>query len=300
MLKAAIDVGSNSFLLTIADVVEGKVTQVHEDQLQIVKLAQGLDKAGTFHPDALERAYKAFESFKDTCDKYGIPTESVRAGGTSAVREAKDSPEFRETVRSRYGFDIEVVTGENEGLYSWRGAVSTFDLPTDAIPCLVDIGGGSTEFSWNNGQDSLSLPMGVVRGKERHLHNDPASQAQLTALSSDMKGLLRQLPDITKPTPLIATAGTATTLAAVAGKIEPYDGSKVHGMYLSKQELLRQIDLYQTMGLEERKNIPGLHPSRAEVIIAGAQILLTVYDHFAVDTALVSDRGIRYGLLLSD
>ncbi|TNE47920.1 MAG: Ppx/GppA family phosphatase [Deltaproteobacteria bacterium] len=298
MLRAAIDLGTNSCLLTIADVENSAILQVHEDTMRIVRLGQDIDRTGELHPDAQARTLQALHEYKDICTKHGIHAQDVAICATSAMRDASNSADFVAQVQQETGLHIQVISGEEEARITWNGALTQLKLPEGATPCLLDIGGGSTELVWNQGQERWSMQMGSVRATERYVHDDPPTPQMLQAIRKDLSDQLQQLPQIPAPAPLIAVAGTATTLLAIVHQVEPYDSSKIHGKPFQRAELLHLIELFGSMTSDQRRNLPGLHPKRADVITAGAQILLTVYEHLNLNEAIISDRGLRYGLLL--
>ncbi len=299
MLRAALDMGTNSFLLTIAEIQDTAITRVLADELRIVRLGQDLQARGSLHPDAKERTRHALRELLAISTTHGIPAQDIRAVGTSALRDALDGPAFCEEIYQEFGLRILRISGETEARISWRGALS--DLPAADLQhaLVIDIGGGSTELIWDQGRSAYSLQVGVVRAREQFLHSDPPTRSELDAVSQDLRTKIAQLPLPTAPSPVIAVAGTATTLVAVQHGLDPYDGSRVHGMSLTHDEIHRQIGIYTHLTLEQRKQIPGLAPQRADLIPAGAQILATLLDTFHAASAIVSDRGVRYGLLLA-
>jgi exopolyphosphatase/guanosine-5'-triphosphate,3'-diphosphate pyrophosphatase len=298
--QAAIDMGTNSFLLTIGDVVDGQVVDVLVDELRIVRLGQEVDQRGTLHPDAKARAFEALEAFRDRCLEVGVAPESVNVVGTSALRDAADRDAFLAEVKARTGFQGRVIAGEQEALCSYRGALSSLALPDDAAPCLLDIGGGSTELVWADGAQRFSLQVGVVRGRERFLLSEPPTPDEVDALDQELRGLLAALPERPDARPLIAVAGTPTTLVAIQKELASYDGAQVHGTRLGIDELATLLERLREMPLAEREKVIGLHPKRADLIVSGGRILLTVMEWLGQTEILVSDRGVRYGLLLEE
>lgn len=298
MLRAAIDLGTNSCLLTIAEIQSSTVVTVVEDIMRIVRLGQDIDRTGQLHPDARARTLQALQEYKTICEGHGIASHDVFVAATSAMRDASNREEFIDEVKQATGLRIQVISGEEEARITWNGALTQLSLSNDASPCILDIGGGSTELVWNNGLERWSMQMGSVRASERYVHDDPPPASALQEIRDALTTQLETLPAIPKPSPLIAVAGTATTLLAVVHQVEPYDSSKIHGKVLKRSELQHLVELFCSMTSDHRKNLPGLHPKRADVITAGAQILLTVYEFLGLDEVVISDRGLRYGLLL--
>ncbi|MCB9641215.1 MAG: Ppx/GppA family phosphatase [Myxococcales bacterium] len=300
MLRAALDMGTNSFLLTIAEISDPHSVRVLEDELRIVRLGQDLGQRGSLHPDAKQRARQALTEMLAICQRHAIDPQDVRVVGTSALRDASDGPAFCEEIYQSFGLKILRISGEAEARISWRGALSSLPIQDTKDALLIDIGGGSTELIWDQGRQAHSLQVGVVRAREKFLHSDPPQQDEISAIAQDLQEKLSALPLPSHPSPVIAVAGTATTLVTVEHAIDPYDGAKVHGMSLSCAEIERQLAMYCSMPLEDRKHIPGLAPPRADLIPAGAQILATLLKRLHASEAIVSDRGVRYGLLLAD
>ena len=298
MRKAAIDLGTNSCLLTIADVEEGSIQQVLTDQMRIVRLGQDIDRTGQLHPDAIDRTMEALREYRELCTNHQVASNNIHVVATSAMRDATNRQVLIDKVHNELDLSLQVIPGEQEALWSWSGALTQLSLPEDAQPCLLDIGGGSTELVWDQGQQRFSLQIGSVRATERYIHGDPPTPPMLQEIRDDLLSQLQSLPSIPMPNPLIAVAGTATTLLAIVHQIEPYDTKRVHGTLLHKHELSPLLDLFCNTPVEQRRKLKGLHPKRADVIPAGAQILLTVYEYLNIEHAVISDRGLRYGVLL--
>lgn len=299
MLRGAIDLGTNSCLLTLAEVEGRTVKTVHVDQIRLVRLGQGVDASGNLHPDAKERTLNALKEFAAICQEHQVDPASVNAVGTSALRDAQDRAAFVAQIEQETGFVLRVIPGEEEAINSYWGALSSLELGPDAVPSLLDIGGGSTELVWADGAQRWSLNMGVVRARERFLPSDPPSSEELVALKQEVLSQLQTLPERPQAAPLVAVAGTPTTLVAIHKKLTSYDGALVHGTTLTYEMLEASMALLMGCSLEERKQLPGLHPQRADVIISGACLLMTVMEWLGQEQVLVSDRGLRYGLLLS-
>ncbi len=298
MRVAVLDLGTNSFLMTIAEIIDCKVERVLAEYCEIVRIGKGLRETGKISNSSIDRGLTALKYYSDEMKRHSV--EKVAAVGTSALREAKNSREFIHLVREKLGIDIEVISGEREALLTWKGSVTGIELPPSSSPVVVDIGGGSTEFVWNKGRARLSIPFGVVKGFESYLKSDPPTKDEISKLREEFRGLLRRdLSNRIAPSPLvIAVAGTATTVLAIAKGVEPYDPAEIHGYKLTLSQLKETISLLTSLPLEDRKKIPGLHPGRADVIIAGAVLLEEVFLFLNISEAIISDRGVRYGLAL--
>ncbi len=302
MRVAVVDIGSNSTRLLIADVEDGTVTDELERISVVTRLGAGVDADGRLRDDAMERVYSTLADFRALIDRHHADT--ALAVLTSAVRDAANGKEFAEVVEHRFGLTPHVLTGDQEARLSFLGATSDRD-PSDKTPTLlVDIGGGSTEVVIGTGRDAefhVSNQVGVVRQTERHIHSDPPTDAELEAVREDAQAVLRQgVPaerreDVKRA---IAVAGTATSLAAIAQELEPYDPEKVHGYVLSRTEAEAILGRLASMPLAERRHVAGLDPARAPTIVAGAVILLCVLDLFGLSETEVSEHDILRGAAL--
>jgi exopolyphosphatase/guanosine-5'-triphosphate,3'-diphosphate pyrophosphatase len=292
MRVAAIDVGTNTALLTIA---EGDRPIV--DRAEIVRLGEGLDKSGRLKDEAIARTVAVVEEFAQLIAQHQC--ERVAAVTTEAVRKAANGGDFvarASAALAAVGGHMEVIDGEREARLSWRAVASSF--PTLQGPrSVVDIGGGSTEVivGEREVEGVISLPIGSVRLTERIVAHDPPTADEAARLATTVDDALVHAP---KPRgALVGIAGTVTTLAAMAQRLDQYDASRVHGATLSRAEVDGLVAMLGTTPLADKQRTPGLPPKRADVIFAGAVILQRVMARAAVDECLVSDRGIRWGLI---
>ncbi len=302
MRVAVVDIGSNSTRLLIIDVVDGRVTDELERHSVVTRLGSGVDADGRLREDAMERVYSTLADFRELIDRHHA--DMALAVLTSAVRDAANGEEFAGVVEHRYGLKPHILTGDQEAQLSFLGATSDRD-PNDTTPTLlVDIGGGSTEIVIGTGRDAefhVSNQAGVVRQTERHIDTDPPSERELEELREDVQEVLRQgVPPEWRDRVqhAIAVAGTATSLAAIAQELDPYDPEKVHGYVLSRSECESLLAKLASMPLAERRQVPGLHPDRAPTIVAGAVILLCVLDLFGLSETEVSEHDILRGAAL--
>jgi exopolyphosphatase/guanosine-5'-triphosphate,3'-diphosphate pyrophosphatase len=299
---AVVDIGSNSTRLLIAEVGDGCVSAELERVSTVTRLAAGVDRDKRLQEESAERVFKTLDDYARTIDRY--EPDRKLAVLTSAVRDAANGQEFANEVQRRYGLDTHVLTGDEEARLTFLGATSERD-PDDRTPTLViDIGGGSTELVIGAGREPgfhVSTQAGVVRQTERHLHDDPPPPEQLDELADDVRSILTQAvpeDERDKVEHAIAVAGTATSLAAIAQRLDPYDPSKVQGYTLPKPEIERMLEHLAGIPLEERRKIPGLDPARAPTIVAGAQILVEVLDLFGLEQVEVSENDILRGAAL--
>lgn len=300
-LRAGIDIGTNTILLLIARVENGEIQDVLEDHVRVVRLGQGVDKNRAFHPDAMERGMACFREYRALLDKY--PGIEVRAVATSGSRDAKNSGEFFSRVKAETGISIRVISGEEEALMSFRGALSKGGVDERSV-AVLDIGGGSTEVVGLNPLGELfrySFDMGCVRLQERFLKSDPPEEAQVEELRRFVKAELAEQPEILQALQgkrLIGVAGTATYLAAAAHGLREFIPEKVDGSMLTKRDLHALIGRFRMMNTEQRLGIGGMDRGRADVIVAGALILEEVLLASGLSEMQASVRGLRYGAVL--
>jgi exopolyphosphatase/guanosine-5'-triphosphate,3'-diphosphate pyrophosphatase len=295
---AAIDCGTNTVLLLVADVTDGHVAVVDE-QLEIVRLGEGLDATGRLSEAAMARARNAFERYRARIGELGC--EAVRAVATEGVRAAANGAQFVaavDAILAPVGGRLEIIDGEREARLSWRAVAASF--PSLRGPrVVVDIGGGSTEIL--TGADTVegvvSIPIGSVRLTERLLRGDPPTDAERAQLAAAIDAALVRAPALPSGALVVGIAGTVTTLAAMALRLDNYDPARVHGFELGRDALAALVDELGRTPLAVRRTMPGLDPRRADVIYAGACILSAIVDRARASACLVSDRGIRWGLV---
>jgi exopolyphosphatase/guanosine-5'-triphosphate,3'-diphosphate pyrophosphatase len=299
--SAFIDVGTNTVLCLIADVRDTGRFRVLDDLAEIARLGQGVDQTGMISPAGEERAMAILARYRERCDDLGV--EEITAVGTSALRDAKNSDQVRAHIRDALGIDIRVISGAEEAEYSFLAVRRGLSHLTDEL-VVIDIGGGSTEFILGNKNGvsrALSIDVGSVRLTERYLHSDPVQAGEVIAIGADVAAHLAVIKSefiaqASSPT-LVGIAGTFTTLAAIEKKLARYSASQVHGSVLNLPEVERQVAMLQSRTIAERKQIAGLEPKRADVIFAGAYLIEKIMGLFGASQVVVSDQGVRYGLL---
>lgn len=294
---AAIDVGTNTVLLLVAEISDATIHPLYQQE-QIVRLGEGVDKTQRIKPEAMQRTLHALKEYVKITRDFHV--ETILIAGTSALRDAQNRQEFLQLVHQELGISIRVLSGKEEAELTYWGALSNKQHLQGKI-MLMDIGGGSTEFvsgNINQIDHFLSLDIGSVRLTERFIHHDPAAEEEIKSISNIITTQLKQLKYFNqKHDYLVGVAGTVTTLAAIQQKLEPYLPEKVDGSRLKLDDVKQLVDLLKGKTLEERKLLPGLNPNRADVILAGALILLESMKYFELDEILVSDRGLRFGLI---
>jgi exopolyphosphatase/guanosine-5'-triphosphate,3'-diphosphate pyrophosphatase len=302
MRVAVVDIGSNSTRLLIADVEDGRITAARERISTVTRLGAGVDANGHLREDAIERVLRTLDSYQEIIERN--QTDQRLAVLTSAVRDASNGADFARMVRERYGLEPHVLTGDDEASLTFLGATSERD-PADRTPTVVvDIGGGSTELVIGTGQAAefhVSTQAGVVRQTERHLHHDPPERSEIDELAGEVRQIIADAVPGQRRAAVrrcIAVAGTATSLAAIAQRLEPYDPEQVHGYVLATHEARAIRDRLAAIPLEERREVPGLHPDRAPTIVAGVVILLEILDLFGLREVEISEHDILRGAAL--
>ena len=298
MRVAAIDVGTNSTRLLVAEPLADGFRSV-ERRMVITRLGQGVGERRILAPEALERTLTTIADYAATCGELGVG--KLRVTGTSAVRDARNRDAFFDGVRHLTGVDAELLTGEQEAAATFLGAVSDLDDPAPRL--VVDIGGGSTEFIVGESEPvrAVSLDIGCVRMLEKHLHTDPPPPEELAALREEVRGEIDAIADDLEVPPgarLIGVAGTVTQLAALKAGLPVYDPDVTHHAVLSHGDVRRLARRLEPLTYSQRKRIKGLEPGRADVIVAGAEILLCVMEAFDAPEVLTSEKDILDGLVI--
>ncbi len=297
---AAIDCGTNSIRLLIADISGGKFKEVLRD-MEIVRLGQGVDENKSFHPDAINRTLAAVEKFKNQLAGKGV--EKIRFCATSATRDAANRDLFIDGVRQILGVEVEVIPGEEEARLSFNGATKEL-LQSDAPFLVVDIGGGSTEFVYGNKEVEFakSVDIGCVRMSERHLKSQPVEMSQVAQAIIDIDKAIAQaaavVPISTAKT-LVAVAGTATTIAAAALDLETYDRYAIHLSRIPAEKVHKVSAAFQAMTKSEISKLGFMHPGRVDVITAGSLVLSRVMAATGATEFVASESDILDGMAWS-
>ena len=299
--SAFIDIGTNAILCLIVEIGDGGQFSVLEDLAEIPRLGEGVDQTKRIGAAGEQRSTEVLEGYLSQCRSLGV--EEIFAVGTSALRDARNSGEVLARLGARLGFEIRVISGEEEAAYSFLSVQSGLPLAGREL-LVIDVGGGSTEFI--RGDDSgmteaLSVDLGAVRLTERLLRSDPVKPEEYEGMVALIDRELAPLRECWRESgsslTLVGIAGTFTTLAAVEKKLTRYSHSEVHGSRLTLAEVRRQARLFREQTIDERKKVPGLEPKRADVILAGACLIERIMTFFHTQDVIVSDQGVRYGLL---
>jgi exopolyphosphatase / guanosine-5'-triphosphate,3'-diphosphate pyrophosphatase len=294
---AAVDLGSNSTRLLVADVEDGRLDDVVR-RLKITRLGEGVDERKRLLPAPIARVRNVLTDFRREAEELGA--ERTLAVATSAVRDAENGEAFLGEVEWSYGFTTRLLSGNEEAELSFRGASTGRPLAEDTL--LIDIGGGSTELVVGSAEGLTfhdSLNMGGVRLTERFLHSDPPTDDELAACSAGARELLAEhVPQDVRPRSAIGVAGTITSIAALDLGLSEYDPGRVEGHRLSRDGIRAQLERLAALPLAERREVPALDPDRAPVIVAGTVILGEVLDHFGLDGLEASEHDILDGAAL--
>ena len=297
---AAIDCGTNSIRLLVADVSENNFREITRE-MEIVRLGQGVDATGQFDPEAIERTLNATKRYAEIIQSKGV--EKIRFCATSATRDASNREIFISGVKEILGIEPEVIPGTEEAALSFLGA--TKELKHAQTPYLVvDIGGGSTEFVF--GEDevkfSRSVDIGCVRMAERHLKVSPPKPLDFQNAIVDIDKAIHHaeaLVPIKEAKTLIAVAGTATTVAAAALDLDSYDRHAIHLSRIPARKVLEIAQRFQLMNKDEITALPYMHPGRVDVIAAGALVLSRVMIATGAEEFVASESDILDGMAWS-
>ena len=301
MRVAAIDCGTNSIRLLIADIEAGKLTDVVRTMV-IVRLGEGVDKTGEFSQPALTRTFAAIDSYAALIAEH--KPELVRFVATSASRDVSNRGEFVDGIVSRLGIEPDIISGDEEAALSFLGATAdllNFDHAPAAPYLVVDIGGGSTEFVLGTTKPtaSISTNVGCVRMTERHLVSDPATPGEIAAATADIDAAINQAYSavpIADAKSLIGLAGSVTTVAALALGLTKYDSEAIHGSRISAEAVHRVTQELLNMTRAQRATLGPMHEGRIDVIGSGALVLDRIMARTGIVEVIVSERDILDGI----
>lgn len=300
MRVAAIDCGTNSIRLLIAD-VEGDSFREITREMEVVRLGQGVDKTGQFHPDAITRTLAAVDKFALEIAKRGV--EKIRFCATSATRDATNRNIFIDGVKERLGIEPEVIAGEVEAALSFQGATKDFNK-ADGPFLVIDIGGGSTEFVFGTDhvEFAKSMNIGCVRMTERHFTGGDPDPGQIAAAIEDIDEAIKEaskVVPITQAKTLIAVAGTATTVAAAALELAFYDRYSIHLARIPSEKVHAISKSFLSMSRADREVLGYMHPGRVDVISAGSLVLSRIILATGATEFVASESDILDGMAWS-
>ena len=294
---AVIDVGTNSVKFVISECGKDGAWRTVVDRAEVTRLGEGLDRTGELNEEPIRRTVEAIADMAEEAERHAVA--AVAAVGTAGVRMARNGEAFVEALRERTGIEVEIISGGEEGHLAYVAATEGLQLGDGSL-VVFDTGGGSSQFTFGHGrevEERFSVNVGAVRFTEQFGLDGvvPAERLAeaLNAIAIDLERLDgRPTPDV-----FVGIGGAVTNLAAVRHGLATYDPDVVRGTVLDRGEIDRQIELYRTRTADQRREIIGLQPKRAEVILAGACIVRTVLEKLGSESLTVSDRGLRHGLL---
>jgi exopolyphosphatase/guanosine-5'-triphosphate,3'-diphosphate pyrophosphatase len=297
---AAVDCGTNSIRLLVADLSDGHKTDVHRE-MRVVRLGQGVDKTGSLAPEALERTRLALGDYAATCASLGV--EKTRMVATSATRDASNRSAFVALVEQALGVAPEVITGDEEAALSFAGATVGLS-PEDGPFLVIDIGGGSTEFVLGTStvDAARSVDIGCVRLTERHLVGDPPTPDQIEAAQADVDVALSCVLEVVpaeRARMALGLAGSVTTVAALALGLPSYQPEAIHLSRIRADQVRKVTSELLGMTRAERGKLPVMHPGRVDVIGGGALVLHRAMERIGLDEVVVSESDILDGIALS-
>jgi exopolyphosphatase/guanosine-5'-triphosphate,3'-diphosphate pyrophosphatase len=292
-----IDVGTNSVKFVIAERAENGSWTTVVDRAELTRLGEGLDDGGELRPEPIERTVEVVAAMVEEARHAGVA--EIAAVGTAGLRIASNSATFLDAARERTGVDVEVISGEEESRLAYLAVTSALDVGDNTL-VVFDSGGGSSQFTFGRADrvdERFSVNVGAVGFTERFGLDGVVDEQTLGAARDAIAADLDRLDGRPVPDVVVGMGGAVTNLAAVKHQLATYDPSVIQGATLEAAEVDRQIELYRTRTADERRDIVGLQPKRAEVILAGALIVHTVLAELGRDRLTVSDRGLRHGVL---
>ncbi len=297
--KAIIDVGSNSIKFLLAERDADGTIRTIVDENNIARLGESLRQTGIISLEAMERNAEAIAAF--AARARASDAEQIVCVGTMALRTAGNSQDFLELVRRTSDLELQVLAGEEEARLSYLAVLSGLPLQSGEL-VVFDTGGGSTEFVFGRGPEvanRFSVNLGAIRITEDLLVSDPVTQVELNMALEEIDQVFEQHAVTGRPAQLVGMGGTVTSLGAVKHQMTVYDPDVIQGSTLELDEVKAQIEMYRSKNLAERREIVGLQPKRADVILAGACIVQVIMERLGVEYLTISDRGLRHGLAYS-
>lgn len=300
MTIASIDIGTNTVLLLIAEIDKrGQIATLAYEQ-RIPRLGKGVDESKNLQQDSMQRVVAVLKEYKSIIARHNV--ERTIVAGTSAVRDATNKEEFAKLIHSTTGFALQVLSGEEEAYWTYRGAIS--GVPNIAKATVIDIGGGSTEITVGDSttiRDSVSVNVGSVRLTERFFHHDPPTHPELEMAIACVEDELAKASrfDFANST-LIGVAGTATSLAILAQGLKVFSIDAVTNYKLDLNTVYHLFRTLRAMPSNEIRQLSSIMEGRSDVIAAGALVLREIMAHFKFKEMIVSERGVRYGLVLRE
>ena len=298
MKIATIDIGTNSMRLLIAEYKDGKLVN-RKKYVNTTRIGQGVDKQGYITDEAIERNIKALVEFSNRCK--GENCEKIYCMGTSALRDSKNKDKFINLAKDKTGINVDIISGEKESNLGFMGVLEGLEKAKDIL--VIDIGGGSTEFIIGNKDGirfSKSENVGALRMTEKFLHQDPINDNEFESMSNfiyeEVKSTLEYI-NKHKVKNLVGIGGTITSLSAMNQELEVYSMERIHNSKISLSEIELILQNLKKMTLNDKKSLKGLQPKRADIIIAGVEILHTIMKNLEIKEITVSEYDNLEGLM---
>lgn len=301
-MKAAIDIGTNTVLLLIADVSDDGIKIIHEEQ-RIPRLGKGVDNSKLLHSKSITRVLDCIKEYQSIIEKEYSRVDEVIVTATSAVRDAQNRDEFIQLVKEETGFNVQLLSGDEEAQCTFEGALSVLPIEENASVFVLDIGGGSTEVALgtkNGVSDFHSFDMGCVRYKERFLIHNPPYSEEIFECRDEIKRLFNKKKfKVSKNVEAIGVAGTATSLAAIDLQLDEYESKALNGHIISREKLSKSIEIFSLHTYDQLLELsPVLMKGREDIFLTGLLILEGFMKFYNLDEIKVSTGGIRHGALL--
>ena len=298
MKVGAIDIGTNSMRLLIADYIDGKIVN-REKFVNTTRIGQGVDENGYIKEDAIQRNIDALKEFALTCKEQKC--EYIYCMGTSALRDSKNRDYFVDLAKDKTGIDVEIVSGSEESNLGFKGVLEGLEDKKDIL--VIDIGGGSTEFIIGD-RDGIKFAksenVGALRMTEKFLKKDPICETEFEDMSNfilnEITDTLKYIKD-NKIEKLVGIGGTITSLSAMNKKLEVYSMEKIHNSSISKEDIKTILQNLKKMTLNDKKTLKGLQPKRADIITAGVKILNIIMENLEIENITVSEYDNLEGLI---
>ncbi|MFA6234494.1 MAG: Ppx/GppA phosphatase family protein [Bacteroidota bacterium] len=301
MKVASIDIGTNTILMLIAEIAEDGSLAVISDQQGVARVGKGVDRSGTIEWDAFTRSERFLSAYLKEARAHAV--DLIFCTGTSALRDARNGDDFISYMFQKLNLEIEILSGSDEALWTYGGAISGFS-ERDVKYAVLDIGGGSTELTLGKGfqiAKSLSLDIGCVRLTEKILHHAPPTDVEISSLFSLIDDAVWRYPAFDPATTIfVGVAGTVTTLAAVELGLTEYDREQVAGFVLTREMIQGRFEQFRSMTKDELQNTMRIDPGRADIILVGVGILKRMTELRDIPQIIVSERGLRYGIVMRE
>lgn len=303
MIASSIDIGTNTVLLLVAEIKNGKINSLEEKQ-RIPRLGKGVDKEKNLHPDSIDRVLENLVEYREYLDQnYPEVVPKTIVAATSAVRDASNREVFIDQVKEKTGWNVRLLSGPEEAETTYKGALSVLEDRSKKGNLILDIGGGSSELAFGKGFElnhAVSINMGSVRFTERFFEDDPPNKIQFSKAELEIRRLLESQKKPEGQFDLIGVAGTVTSIAAIEIGLTDYDVDKLNGYRLERSAVQKFIEEFsKTPWQQIERKYPRFLKGRGEVVLAGILILREVMDWCGRSSMITSTGGIRHGVLLN-